>query len=472
MSRSKSQSLLDDVLFAPDFELSDLRGLNVGREWERVESSETSDPEFSAADGWNKSSVTVRLPKEKEKWADESEAPQLEVPDVYHRSLLDIIKTVCRDPEASSYQWIPYKQFWRRPKNSSDGTVDEESAEVDDIRVYSELFNSDAMLLEYEKIRSQPLDPDDPPDTEVAIVPIMLWSDSTHLASFGSASLWPIYAFFGFISKYIRNKPTSFCAHHLAYVPSLPDFIQDKYQSLYDTAATADVLRFCKRELMNAIWLLILDPEFMKAYEHGILEKCGDGILRRLFPRFFTYSADYPEKILLACIRYLAQCPCPRCLIQKADISEMGTPADMERRNILRVDTTAIQNLIDGARRSVFRKGFALNSKKITKILDPKSLVTTRSAFSQRLSKFGFNFYSMFVPDLLHEFELGVWKAVFTHLLRILYAEGKDRIQILNKRYGNLWSLYEYAQVDNLGSALCPHLAAKQFVVSRTMCLQ
>ncbi|PCH41840.1 hypothetical protein WOLCODRAFT_86181, partial [Wolfiporia cocos MD-104 SS10] len=87
------------------------------------------------------------------------------------------------------------------------------------------------------------------------------------------------------------------------------------------------------------------------------------------------------------------------------------------------------------ARRSVFRKGFALNSKKITKILNPKSLVTTRSAFSQRLSKFGFNFYSMFVPDLLHEFELGVWKAVFTHLLRILYAEGKDRIQILNKRF-------------------------------------
>ncbi|PCH39582.1 hypothetical protein WOLCODRAFT_86000, partial [Wolfiporia cocos MD-104 SS10] len=176
---------------------------------------------FSAADGWNKSSVTVRLLKEKEKWADESEAPQLEVPDVYHRSLLDIIKTVCRDPEASSYQWIPYKQFWRRPKNSSDRTVDEESAEVDDIRIYSELFNSDAMLLEYEKIRSQPPDPDDPPDTEVAIVPIMLWSDSTHLASFGSASLWPIYVFFGFISKYIHNKPTSFCAHHLAYVPSV-----------------------------------------------------------------------------------------------------------------------------------------------------------------------------------------------------------------------------------------------------------
>ena len=40
----------------------------------------------------------------------------------------------------------------------------------------------------------------------------------------------------------------------------------------------------------------------------------------------------------------------------------------------------------------------------------------------------------MFVPDLLHEFELGVWKAVFTHLLRILYAIPGDAIQILNTR--------------------------------------
>ena len=28
----------------------------------------------------------------------------------------------------------------------------------------------------------------------------------------------------------------------------------------------------------------------------------------------------------------------------------------------------------------------------------------------------------MLVVDLLHEFGLGVWKALFTHLIRILYA--------------------------------------------------
>jgi hypothetical protein len=39
------------------------------------------------------------------------------------------------------------------------------------------------------------------------------------------------------------------------------------------------------------------------------------------------------------------------------------------------------------------------------------------------------------MPDLLHEFELGVWKAFFTHLLRVLYAIGGDKIQELNSRY-------------------------------------
>jgi len=47
---------------------------------------------------------------------------------------------------------------------------------------------------------------------------------------------------------------------------------------------------------MQQIWLLLLDGDFMHAYEHGIVLLCGDGIYRRLFPRFFTYSADYPEK--------------------------------------------------------------------------------------------------------------------------------------------------------------------------------
>ena len=36
-------------------------------------------------------------------------------------------------------------------------------------------------------------------------------------------------------------------------------------------------------------------------YVHGIVIKCCDGVLRRFYPRLFTYSADYPEKYV-ACI--------------------------------------------------------------------------------------------------------------------------------------------------------------------------
>jgi hypothetical protein len=77
------------------------------------------------------------------------------------------------------------------------------------------------MLEEDAKIQAQPRDASDNPNTEVAIAPILVWSDSTHLANFGTASLWPIYIFFGNLSKYTRGKPTAFAAHHLAYIPSV-----------------------------------------------------------------------------------------------------------------------------------------------------------------------------------------------------------------------------------------------------------
>lgn len=61
--------------------------------------------------------------------------------------------------------------------------------------------------------------------------------------------------------------------------------------------------------------------------------------------------------------------------------------------------------------------------------------MSLKNAFSEKLSPFGFNLYVMLVVDLLHEFELGVWKAIFTHLLRILHAFGNDTLQELNRRY-------------------------------------
>jgi hypothetical protein len=51
-----------------------------------------------------------------------------------------------------------------------------------------------------------------------------------------------------------------------------------------------------RRELMHKVWDILLDDDFVAAYEHGFVEECLDGIHRRFYLRVFTYSADYPEK--------------------------------------------------------------------------------------------------------------------------------------------------------------------------------
>lgn len=61
-------------------------------------------------------------------------------------------------------------------------------------------------------------------------------------------------------------------------------------------------------------------------------------------------------------------------------------------------------------------------------------LTTLQSAFISALSQFGLDFFSLFVVDLMHEFELGVWKAVFTHLIRILHTQGTTVIAEFDRR--------------------------------------
>jgi hypothetical protein len=64
----------------------------------------------------------------------------------------------------------------------------------------------------------------------------------------------------------------------------------------FDKPATNAMLTHLRRELVQAVWMLLMDDEFMHAYIHGFPFQLVDGILRVHFPLFLTYSADYPEK--------------------------------------------------------------------------------------------------------------------------------------------------------------------------------
>ncbi|KAF8233561.1 hypothetical protein L208DRAFT_1265942, partial [Tricholoma matsutake] len=48
------------------------------------------------------------------------------------------------------------------------------------------------------------------------------------------------------------------------------------------------------------------------------------------------------------------------------------------------------------------------------------------NAFAEKLGPLGFDPYPMLIVDLMHEFELGVWKATFIHIIQVLHSAVKD----------------------------------------------
>ena len=58
-----------------------------------------------------------------------------------------------------------------------------------------------------------------------------------------------------------------------------------------------------------------------------------------------------------------------------------------------------------------------------------------QNAFSDRLSPLGFDLFSIFLPDFMHEVELGGWRAIFIHLLRMLQSIADEKLVELDRWY-------------------------------------
>jgi hypothetical protein len=157
------------------------------------------------------------------------------------------------------------------------------------------------LLDEHDKVQRAPTG-DPTCKREKVVAALMFWSDVTHLATFGTAKVWPIYLLFGNLSKYIRSQPNSGATRHLAYIPQLPDSLQDQLKTFHHKWETQqkEILTHCRRELVHAVWKFILDEDFLHAYTYGMVVRSLDGIERRVYPRIVTYSADYPEKYVFS----------------------------------------------------------------------------------------------------------------------------------------------------------------------------
>jgi hypothetical protein len=93
---------------------------------------------------------------------------------------------------------------------------------------------------------------------------------------------------------------------------------------------------------------------------------------------------------------------------------------------------------------------------------DPE-LYLFQNAFSNRLQPLGFNFFEMLVVDLMHEFELGVWKALFIHLLRILAAKNPALLHELDQRYACHISSIVIVVHNGVATGKLQHLGEIQF---------
>ncbi|KAI8994035.1 hypothetical protein BD414DRAFT_506546 [Trametes punicea] len=304
--------------FWGEFNSQDLRGLN----WKKIDhdlaSTEPDNNLWGSTDGWKFSNVTIKVPLGK------SSPPQdFTITGLAYRPLEEVIASVCASELSAGYHYAPYQKLWQPPAGP-DGRVPPIE------KVYGELYTLQAFLDTHLELQQSHPEPDC--SLPRAVIACMPWSDSTHLAEYGNASLWPIYMLFGNQSKYERGRPSSHACHHVAYIP-------------------------------------------------------------------------------------------------KEAISMVGSVHDMAaREQRICVDDRERRYKVNRARRSI-------GSKAVEDLLKAESLVPTINVFSERLSPLLPNFHSLFVPDLLHEWELGVWKNLMTYLIRILHAESASGVREFDCRY-------------------------------------
>ena len=91
-----------------------------------------------------------------------------------------------------------------------------------------------------------------------------------------------------------------------------------------------------------------------------------------------TLILNIISRVLLATIRNLGSFPCPRCLIPKEKIPEVGTRNDDQRRETQRrVANNSLISKISTARTWIYNEGYRIKAAAVERLLSPTSLVPT-----------------------------------------------------------------------------------------------
>jgi hypothetical protein len=209
-------SLVRNVILHEDFRQSDFEGFRASAETKRLDNHLAQSAVEDALkgpvpgvlqDGWFQTSITIPAPRARHTYRSENDMPKLTIDGLWYRKPLEVIKEALNHPSSADFHLQGHKLLWNR--------ADTQRVH----RLHSEVYNSDRLLEIERGIRNDPSLPG--PNVETVVLPIKLYSDSTVLSMIGNVSLWPIYMFFGSMSKYASMKPSSNSECHIAYIPSV-----------------------------------------------------------------------------------------------------------------------------------------------------------------------------------------------------------------------------------------------------------
>ena len=94
---------------------------------------------------------------------------------------------------------------------------------------------------------------------------------------------------------------------------------------------------------------------------------------------WFHKAVNIISRALLATIRNLGRCPCPRCLLPKVRIQDIGTAHDFaRRRNLARVYGDPLRYSLNQSRKAIYEKGLSVKSSVVEGILGGQSYVPTK----------------------------------------------------------------------------------------------
>ena len=203
------------ILTDPTFSIEDIKKTH----WDAVfqdlgKNKEAIDPrksEWVDDSGWKTTEVKIDVPVHHRMEQGHGVEAHV-VGTLHHRSIVSILEEKVKNPPGLQYLHLDGHELIWQP-DPAEGSAQ--------FRVVSELYNSDAFLLAEQEIRDHP-----PPEIEDCKLPrvvvgLQFWSDATHLSTFSSSKLWPLYMVFANESKYRRGTGPGESCYHVAYLDSV-----------------------------------------------------------------------------------------------------------------------------------------------------------------------------------------------------------------------------------------------------------